>query len=141
MDDSWFMIERAVVHPDRNQPVIKGTKTKTSERQIPLVPELKELLGEKYKKGFILATDKDPSRETPLSYSEARRLFDKIRKRFGIQDFTAHDFRDTCATEWRENGMPLDLIARLLGHDKTETTERRYVKYRTEMMDEAKEMM
>lgn len=62
----------------------------------------------------------------------------KIRKIFGLGGYSAHDFRDTCATEWREAGMNLDLIARMLGHSKTETTEQRYVKYRDTMMDEAK---
>ena len=76
-----------------------------------------------------------------MSYTEARRVFDKIRRRFSIEDYSAHDFRDTCATEWREKGIPLDVIARMLGHSKTETTEKRYVKYRTEIMDEARKLM
>ena len=79
-------------------------------------------------------SDKDPTGETPLSYSEARRIFEKIRTRFDIKEYSAHDFRDTCATEWREKGIPLDVIARLLGHAKTETTERKYVKYRTDLL-------
>ena len=45
-----------------------------------------------------------------------------------------HDFRDTCATEWREAGIQLDVIARLLGHAKTETTEKKYVKYRDNLL-------
>lgn len=141
IQDDWITIRRAVVHPTRNLPTVKCPKTKTSGRQIPLVEHLKELLTPKYKTGFILYSDRNAKRESPLSYTEARRVFDKIRKQFGIEKYTAHDFRDTCATEWRENGMPLDLIARLLGHAKTETTERRYVKYRTEMMTDAREMM
>ena len=89
----------------------------------------------------MLASDKDPKRGTPLSYTESRRIFDKIRKRFSIQEYSAHDFRDTCATEWRENGMSLDVIARLLGHSKTETTEKRYVKYRDDLLEGAKNQM
>lgn len=139
--DSWITIRRAVVHPTRNLPTVKSPKTKTSERQIPLAKPLDELLAPKYKTGYLLYSDRSKKRESPLSYTEARRVFDKIRKRFSIEKYTAHDFRDTCATEWRENGMPLDLIARLLGHAKTETTERRYVKYRTDIMTEAREMM
>ena len=142
ISDEWITIRRAVVHPNRNMPEVKCPKTKTSERRIPLNPALRELLSEKqYKRGYLLYTDKDPNRETPLSYTEARRVFDKIRKRFDISDYTAHDFRDTCATEWRENGMSLDMVARLLGHSKTETTEKRYVKYRTELMEEAARLM
>ena len=140
--DGWIFVRRAVVHPKRNMPEVKAPKTKTSERKVPATEELMRLLGNKYRKGFILSTDKDPKRETPMSYTEARRIFDKIRKRFGIEEYTAHDFRDTCATEWRESGMGLDVVARLLGHSKTETTEKRYVKYREDgVLDQARGMM
>lgn len=141
ISDEWITVRRAVVHPNRNMPEVKKPKTKTSERQIPLVKELKELLGKGQKHGYLLAASKDKKRETPMSYTEARRVFEKIRKRFDIEEYSAHDFRDTCATEWREKGIPLDVIARMLGHSKTETTEKRYVKYRTEIMDEARKLM
>ena len=134
INDDWIKIQRAVVHPSRSAPLIKSTKTKTSDRIIPYFPELKDLIENCRTQAFILASDKDPTGETPLSYSEARRVFEKIRKRFDIKEYSAHDFRDTCATEWREKGIPLDVIARLLGHAKTETTERKYVKYRTDLI-------
>ena len=134
INDAWIVIQRAVVHPKRNQPEIKDPKTKTSNRIIPYRGRLKELLQDFTGTGFVLASDKDPTGETPLSYTEARRIFDKIRKRFDTMEYTAHDFRDTCATEWRESGVPLDMIARLLGHAKTETTERKYVKYRPDLL-------
>ena len=137
INDDWIKIQRAVVHPQRNMPLIKSTKTKTSDRIIPYFKPLKDLIEMNRSKGYILASDKDPKGETPLSYSEARRIFEKIRKRFDINDYSAHDFRDTCATEWREKGIPLDVIARLLGHAKTETTERKYVKYRTDLLSAA----
>ena len=137
INDDWIKIQRAVIHPTRNQPLIKGTKTKTSNRIIPYYQELKDLIESSRSKGFILASEKDPTGETPLSYSEARRIFEKIRTRFDIKDYSAHDFRDTCATEWREKGIPLDVIARLLGHAKTETTERKYVKYRPDLLTAA----
>lgn len=142
ISDGWITIKRAVVHPTRNMPEVKSPKTKTSERRIPVAPELQKLLNNGLEKvGYLLASSKDRTCETPLSYTEARRLFDKIRYRFDIRDHTAHDFRDTCATEWREKGMPLDVIARILGHSKTETTEKRYVKYRTDILNKAKELM
>ena len=137
INDDWIRIQRAVVHPQRNMPLIKATKTKTSNRIIPYFQPLKDIIESERSKGFILASDKDPSGETPLSYSEARRVFEKIRTRFDIKDYSAHDFRDTCATEWREKGIPLDVIARLLGHAKTDTTERKYVKYRTDLLSVA----
>ena len=58
-----------------------------------------------------------------------------------VEGYTAHDFRDTCATEWRESGISIDLIARLLGHKKTDVTEQRYVKYRPELFSQIKDKM
>ena len=140
-EDKWIRIERAVVHPTRNMPEIKKPKTKTSKRVIPYSEALKNALGKQGKHGFLLYSEKDPTMETPLSYSEARRAFDRIRIRFDLQGYTAHDFRDTCATEWRENGMPLDVISRMLGHSKSETTEKRYVKYREELLESARQIV
>lgn len=139
--DGNIYIRRAVIHPSRNQPEVKKPKTKTSERCIPCPEGLSELLTKTYKHGYLLYTDKDAKRETPLSYTEARRVFEHLRERFDIREYSAHDFRDTCATEWREKGIPLDIIARMLGHSKTETTERRYVKYREEGMNEYRDKL
>ena len=65
-----------------------------------------------------------------LSIDGMREILRRMCKRAGIPEYSAHDFRDTCATEWREKGIQLDIIARLLGHAKTETTERKYIDYR-----------
>lgn len=128
----WILEERAVVHPTRNMPEIKKPKTKTSERLVPYIPALKDILEPERKTGFILSKEDDG--KEPLSYSEARRVFQKIRKQFDLKEYSAHDFRDTCATEWRAAGIPLDVIARILGHAKTETTERKYVKYGEDLL-------
>ena len=137
INDDWITIQRAVVHPKRNAPLIKAPKTKTSNRIVPYKQELKDLIEDCRTTGYVLASAKDPTGETPLSYTEARRVFEKIRTRFDIKNYSAHDFRDTCAKEWRENGVPLDIIARLLGHAKTDTTERKYVKYRMDLLSAA----
>lgn len=130
--DEWIEIQRAVVHPRRGTPVVKAPKTKTSQRQIPYIQHLKDLLEPHRTTGFLLSKEGDG--KNPLSYAEARRVFEKIKKQFNLEGFSAHDFRDTCATEWREAGIGLDVIARLLGHAKTETTERKYVKYRNDLV-------
>lgn len=135
IEDGIISVSRAVVHPSRNLPEIKPPKTKYSVRKIPCHAEVSRVIGNG--KGFILHN----SSGNPLSYTEARRSFAKIRKTFNLDGFTAHDFRDTCATEWREKGLSLDVIARLLGHAKTETTEKRYVKYRDEILDQAKQII
>lgn len=142
-DGKWLTVERAVVHPTRNLPEVKLPKTKSSRRKIPCCAELKALLGEpEGQKGYMVWSPKDDKKhETPMSFTEARNAFKRVRDRFQLQDYSAHDFRDTCATEWRENGVPLDVIARLLGHAKTETTEGRYVKYRDDSLEKVRDKM
>ena len=115
-------IRRAVVHPGRNMPEIKSTKSK-AEQTIPLPRHLFDKLSPKEETGFLLNSYTDLSRETPLSYTEAAKSFKRIQKQCGVEGYTAHDFRDPCATEWRESGISIDLIARLLGHKKTDVTE------------------
>lgn len=140
-EDGWIMIQRAVVHPKRNQPEIKSPKSKASIRKIPLANAVKKALVPRFRTGFILHKFSDPSREIPMSYTEARNLFNKIRNNYDLKDYSAHDFRDTCATEWREAGIPTDIVAKLLGHSKSDITETRYVKYRDEIYQGVRAVM
>ena len=140
-DEGWIHIQRAVVHPGRNKPEVKDPKSKTSNRRIPLPNELIRYLKPRQETGFILYSYSDQSRETPMSFTESRRVFQKIRDEFELQGYSAHDFRDTCATEWREAGIPVDVIAHLLGHSKSDITENRYVKYRDELYSGVREVM
>lgn len=140
-DNGWIYIQRAVVHPKRNLAEVKPPKSKTSERRIPLANELKRYLRPYQPKGFVLYSYSDSTRETAMSYTEARRVFQKIREHFGIQEYSAHDFRDTCATEWREAGIPLDVVSKMLGHSKTDITEKRYVKYRDDIFQGVRDVM
>ena len=128
-------IQRAVVHPSRNQPEVKPPKTKTSTRTIPLHSQLAAHLHPVVATGFVLGGEK------PLTYQQQKRSFDKIRKTFSMGNFSAHDFRDTCATEWQERGMPLAIISRLLGHASSTVTEKCYVKFREDALQNAQAIM
>lgn len=129
-------IRRAVVHPKRNQAEVKDTlKTDSSRRDIPIQDKVIEGIQPLQASGFIVGC------ELPLTYQQQKRSFEKIRKAFGIEDYTAHDFRDTCATEWREAGMPLDIISKMLGHSNTKVTEKCYVKFRETGIEEARQYM
>ena len=139
--DNWIFVRRAVVHPTRNMPEIKCPKSVSSKRKIPLTNTIKKQLGKIYSTGFVLFSDSEETRECPLSYTESRRCIKKIQDIFDLHEYTAHDFRDTCATGWREAGVPTDIIARLLGHSKSDITENRYVKYRDEIFQGVRAIM
>ena len=134
-EEQTISIQRAVVHPKRHTPVIKPPKTQTSIRVIPLISQLVSLLSPMESTGFILGGDE------PLTYQQQKRSFDKIRAAFGLEAYSAHDFRDTCATEWQENGMSLENISRLLGHSSTTVTEKCYVKFRQKALTDARSVM
>lgn len=141
IDDDWVRIDRAVVHPTRNKPQVKAPKTKTSKRKIPVPKEFFQKLGTRQQTGFVLWSTSGQPGEIPLSYTEARRSFKKITSSCGLDEYSAHDFRDTCATEWRERGLSPDIISRMLGHSKTDITEQRYVKYRDQIFDGIRDVL
>lgn len=126
---------RAVIHPKRNQPEVKLPKTIAGNRIIPFPDKLMELLAPLEEDGFVLGGEK------PLTYQQQKRSFEKIREAFGLEDYTAHDFRDTCATEWREAGMSIEAISKMLGHANSTVTEKCYVKFREKALDEARCVM
>ena len=128
-------IQRAVIHPTRNQPLVKLPKTKASTRTIPLADKLIEHLSPFESEGFILGGEK------PLTYQQKKRSLDKIRERMGLEAYSAHDFRHTCATEWKEHGMTLQEVSKILGHTNTSVTERCYVEFRKHGMNKARMVM
>ena len=114
---------------------MKTPKTKASKRVIPLHSQLAAQLLPTEPTGYVLGGD------TPLTYQQQKRSFDKIRKTFNLEAFSAHDFRDTCATEWQESGMPMATISRLLGHASSAVTEKYYVKFREASLRTARSLM
>ena len=129
-------IKRAVVHPKRNQAEVKDTlKTDSSRRDIPIQDKVLEGIQPLQESGFIVGGDQ------PLTYQQQKRSFEKLRKTLGVEGYTAHDFRDTCATEWREAGMPLDTVSKMLGHANTKVTEKCYIKFRETGIEEARQYM
>lgn len=129
-------IRHAVVHPRRNQAVVKDTmKTVHSLRDIPIQDKVIEGIQPLQESGFIVGGDQ------PLTYQQQKRSFEKLRKSLGIERYTPHDFRGTCLTEWIESGMPLLTASKMLGHANTKVTEQCYFKLRKKIIEEARQYM
>jgi integrase/recombinase XerD len=68
---------------------------------------------------------------------DLRALF---RRAFGADtDFTPHCLRDTAATSWLADGIPLEEVSAMLGHSSTKITQRHYedwTKQRQERLDD-----
>ena len=57
-------------------------------------------------------------------YHELKKPFKKLLAKAGIEDFRIHDLRHTHASYAVKSGVPLNVIAKTLGHSQTRTTER-----------------
>lgn len=127
-----ILIQRAVIHPTRNMPEVKTPKTKSSTRYVPMAKKLEDILKPMKSEGYILGG------ENPLSYTQQRKMYGRLKEHFQLDGYTAHDFRDTCATEWKESGIPLETISKLLGHSNSAVTEKCYVKHRMKSIEDAR---
>lgn len=87
---------------------IRGTKTRRSDRWVPIAPAFRALLEEALP---YLPLVKWPSLSTGL-----RRAIDRCRKHGPLEHFTPNDLRRTHSTLLEEMGASNDLVARLLGH-------------------------
>ena len=100
---------------------IRGTKTKTSNRIIPLFPAIEKLL------------DKLPRiSETVFNTTVAaiHNNFKRVKARYNLQ-FRVHDLRHTFATRCLENGISIKTIQKWLGHSRLETTSSIYTHVQT----------
>jgi integrase len=134
-DRSIIQVQRGVTHPTRNQPEIGQTKTKASNRDISMNQALIEALKPYEETGFIIGGNQ------PMTFQQDKRLWAKLRKRFHLEGYSRHDFRDTCGTIWYEEGIPMLTIQALLGHENMNTTAKYYTKVREISLQEAKKIM
>jgi hypothetical protein len=65
----------------------------------------------------------------------------KLRKQYHLDEYSRHDFRATCATVWKEEGMDIQMIQVMLGHEDMATTTKYYTKVRDDSYQKAKEIM
>lgn len=120
-------IIRAVTHPDRNQPVIKETKTPKSKRDIDFVPELLQFIPDGNPDDFIIGGEK------PLSYSQVRKMRERIQKQTGFNEkIVPRRFRTTVTTDTYDATKDIALTAKAAGHSKKSTTLNHYTMGRLE---------
>jgi integrase len=107
---------------EKKQVHIKGSKTETSDRRVPLFAELGTLLKkliERRKSAARFAVDAKPLIDPadPLfRLSECQKTIDKACSSLGIARITHHDFRHLFATRCIEAGVDIPTVSRWLGH-------------------------
>lgn len=107
---------------DSKQLHIRGEKSETSNRLVPLNPELEALLRkiqERRKRAAIFTADGKPflAPQDPLfRIAECQKTIDKASETLGITRITHHDFRHLFATRCIECGVDIPTVSRWLGH-------------------------
>ncbi len=68
---------------------------------------------------FIFGNDKGI---TPLSYKQAQRRKGEIAQKAGVKEIRLHDFRHSCASFLVNNGAPVTMVSKYLGHSNSSET-------------------
>jgi len=105
---------------------IPDSKTRAGRRTLKLVPESREILGARWLRPdgspWLFPRLEDPGRHLPRMND----AHDRVVKAAGVS-FVLYDLRHTFATRIVRRGMPLAILAKILGHASINVTLRHYV--------------
>ena len=122
---------------------ITTPKTKSSNRKIPINDfVIKALKAEKQRQGeYAQMPDNSYDRshnfivrnilgQPYVNLSAINRVVDRLTKNAGLPHITIHGFRHSVASILDNNGVPIQDISVLLGHESVQTTEKIYINRR-----------
>ena len=125
LDSMTVYVRRAVTHPTRNQPEIKATKTEASNRVIGLSRIAAMHLTPGNPDEFIFGGEK------PLSYTQVRRMCNRIQKDTGFEEnVTPIRFRTTVLTDIYDQTKDVKAAQAAAGHTTSAMTLKHYVRGR-----------
>ena len=107
------------------------TKTKAGVRRVPLSPDMvKHLRALKLRARY--SNDDDPvfaaRNGKPLGHRNVTRHgFEPAAKQAGIEGVTFHSMRHAFASRLIDKGISSTVLAKLMGHESSAITERRYI--------------
>jgi len=104
---------------DLSQHVINLPDSKTGKKTITLSDTAVKLLRtiERNSNPFVI-----PGKNENTHLVNIKSAWQRIRKVAGLEDVRLHDLRHTYASTAINNGVPLELISKLLGHTQLKTT-------------------
>ena len=112
-------LRREEVREDR----LELADAKTGPRTVLLNAAASEIVARRMRQGngpWLFPSLRDPFRPR----SREPRLWCRVRRDAGIEDVRLHDLRHTVASQAAMNGVPLPVVARLLGHSDVRMTMR-----------------
>lgn len=107
---------------DWKENVLDTLKTPNAKRDIPIVPELREILEENKgpREGFVVHAPTDPMKALPEA--TYKRRWKAVRELIGAEDVTARTFRNNFATVLYDAGVDVLTASRAMGHADPSTT-------------------
>lgn len=121
-------VHQAVV-PTTGKLVLDGTKTKSSDRYIPVSEDFLDWLSSlpKISKYVIPGTDLNTPRSPNGWASSIAQIMQKLSLSTGLTPLTPHELRHTYGTILRERNVDIYTISRVMGHASVSVTEGIYV--------------
>ena len=128
----WVDVSDDVIHvcgqADEHGGYSEGGKTKDAVREIPLTQRAKAVLAEQYKLTgngtFVFATHSGGTSNNANLWRAVQRGCDRA----GIKRVGVHDLRHTFGMIAVENGMPIPVLSKLMGHSDPGFTASRYLR-------------
>ena len=102
--------------------VLELVDSKTGPRTVFLSPKAKAVIERQPRSDNPWVFPSPVNREKPRSADSLNGLWKLTRKQAGIEDVRLHDLRHSVASQAVLNGVPLPVVARLLGHSQVSMT-------------------
>ena len=102
--------------------ILELVDSKTGPRTVFLSPKAKAIIERQPRSDSPWVFPSSVNREKPRSANGFDRIWKLTRKRAGIEDVRLHDLRHSVASQAVLNGVPLPVVARLLGHSQVSMT-------------------
>ncbi len=133
-------ITKAITYADENgnKPVVGKTKSKAGVRDVPLFPELREIMTSvRQLSGFIVNRG---DAEKPLTQSAFSRAWERISKAIPVisrEAYSPHQFRHAFLTSASAAGLDPKTLQTIAGHSDIRITMNRYVHSRADRVKAA----
>lgn len=115
---------------------VRGTKSKKADRYVPVPDALKfDLDGKTDEEYYFLSR-----RGKPLTRDDIRRMWEDFIEGTGV-DATAYQLRHTYGTRAHKVGVPIDVLADIMGHENIETTRKYYIDDNKESKERQREKL
>ena len=102
--------------------ILELVDSKTGPRTVFLSPKEKAIIERQPRLDSSWVFPSPVNREKPRTEEPVDRLWRMARKQAGIEDVRLHDLRHSVASQAVLNGVPLPVVARLLGHSQVSMT-------------------